>query len=269
MNKGIYYNFTDFKSAYEKLAYGRIGLFIHHSRFHEGHALCAMKAREKCDFVIGILHQNFGYEQLKVFGKQHDDDKPFEESDLIPLKTYSDLGLVLKDDYYPAFEYVDVFKKKFDLLFPPSFLEEKKIVDNLYVSLFLSCLFRYNFHEINKIHADYQVQTGRDRWRTIGYTKWVWDEYKCFIDVVDPQRDNTGNVVSGMKNKLPKHLQDRLNKPLLLPTFKCKEDVEEHIKDIEGLHVDYFFREYGWIQVKFYFEPHQWWADGLKLERDE
>jgi len=269
MNKGIYYNYTDFNKVYDLFAKGKIGMFAYHAKFHDGHKQCALLARENSDFVIGIFYQNFGAEQMKVLGKTYDDDKVFEDSDLDPLFEYSDIGLVLTGDYFPALEHWDEIKKDFDYRFPKSYLKEKGVVDNVYASLLLSFAFRYNFHHINKIHVDYCAQSGRDRWRTVGYTKWLWYEYGCKIDLRDPKRDEIGNVLSGMRNKLPKELQDRIKKPLILPTFMCKEDVEEHIKDIEGLHVGYFFREYGWIQVKFYFEPHQWWADGLKLEKDE
>lgn len=269
MTKGIYYNYPSFKQAYDIWSHGKIGMFAYHAKFHDGHKQCALLAREKCDFVIGVFYQNFGAEQKKVLGKMYDNDKKFENSDLIPLHLYSDLAIVLKDDYFPALDHWNEIKKEFDKLFPEEYLKEKEIRNNLYASFLLSFSFRYTFHDIYKIHVDYCAQSGRDRWRTIGYTKWLWDRYKCFIDLRDPKRDELGNVISGMKNKLPKHLQDRIKKPLILPTFKCKEDVENHIKDIDGLHVDYFFREYGWIQVKFYFEEHQWWADGLKLEKDE
>jgi hypothetical protein len=109
---------------------------------------------------------------------------------------------------------------------------------------------------------------GRDRWRVVKYDKWLQDRFNLTYDLLDAKRDGIGNVISGMRNKLPKEISDRIQKRLLLPHFVSRGEVEDHIKDIEGLHVGYFFREYGWIQCKFYFEPHQWWAEGLKLEED-
>lgn len=273
----IYYNMEEFKEEYDKLVDEikpkRIGLYAWHAKWHSGHQKCADMTNEKCDLVVGAHYQNFGREQLRILDVCYDKDKPWTEEDLKPFN-YCDIGYCQKNDYSPALDqHYDFVHKEFSRLYSNDYLIKEGIIGdgnhNLYASLRLATYWKCMFHEVYGIHADYCVNSGRDPWRFVGYIDWLWYKYGCRIDDIDPVRDELGNVISGMKEKLPQELKDRIKKTLVLPTFKSKEDVEEHIKDIEGLHVGYFFRRENWIQLKFYFEPHQWWADGLKLEKDE
>jgi hypothetical protein len=266
MGKLIFYDMPSFKEAYDKYKHGKIGMFAWHSKWHKGHQRCAELARENCDFVIGVHYQNFGALQQKAFNACYDVDIPWSENDLYPIKTYADIGYVQKENYFPDYEYWDYTESEFNRLFPEEYLIKLGMIGpnawNLYACLKLAITWRCMLHEIC-------AQSGREPWRLVGYTDWLWYKYGCKIDLIDPVKDESGNVISGMKNKLPEHLMKlATSKILILPTFKCKEDVEEHIKDIEGLHVGYFFKRKNWIQVKFYFEPHQWWADGIKIKEE-
>jgi hypothetical protein len=265
----IFYDMESFKEHFERHKHGKIGMYAWHAKWHIGHQKCAELAREKCDYVIGVHYQNFGDAQLKALGKCMDDDKPWESSDLEAFK-FSDIGLCQKDNYHPEIDHFEYCKKEFDRLYTPEYLKKEGMItdieNNLYASLFISTIWRCMFHEVYGIRADYIAQCGKDAWRFVGYIDWLWYKYGLRVDDIDAIRDEYGNVFSGMKHKLPSHLRQRMNKPLILPFFKTKDDVENHIKDIEGLHVEYFFRRNNWIMVKFFFERHQWWSEGLKLK---
>jgi len=266
----IVYNLEDLKKEYNERAHGRIGMWGFHAKLHDGHKQCGRIARENCDFVICFYWQNFGEGMRLLVGDSVDSDNPFSIEMANEAKQFSDLVMVFKDDYHPYLSYKKEISDIMDKEFPEELLIEKGVryEINLYGSLVYSVAVRFLIHNVYSIKVHYHPTCGRERWKMVGYPEWLEKEFGITYDLLDDWICTRRNVISGMRNKLPPEIFNRVHKKLLLPHFKSREDVEEHIKDIEGLHVGYFFREKGWIQCKFYFEPHQWWAEGLKLEEE-
>jgi len=270
----IVYTLEDLKKVYDKESHGRIGMWAFHAKLHDGHRQCAKIARQKSDYNICIHWQNFGEGMKLLVGDSVDPDNPIDNKVIEEALTYSDVVMIFKDNYHPYMEYYDYIKKVLDKDFPEELLIKKGIRNsvNLYGSLVYSVAVRILIHEIYQIKVHYHPTCGRERWKMAGYPEWCLRKFGLVYDLLEPAKDEYGNVISGMKNRLPEHIKKRINKQLILPHFKTREELEKNISDIEGLKIAYFFREQGWIQVQFYFEESPtkfWWVEGIKSEEKE
>ena len=263
----VVFNLDDLKEIYERNSHGKKGMWGFHSRCHEGHKQCAELTNKKCDWVIGILWNNFAAGVEWMTGTCDDVDHPLYSSDINELKQKSDVVMIFTGDYHPYKEHWQYIKPIFDSEFSERFLQVKGITDQqtLYGSLLYSVAVRIVIHEIYGLRVDYQAASGRDRWKHVKYNDWLYRRYGLYMDLQDAVRDYHGNVISGTRNNFPEEYNNRINKTLLLPEFKTIEEVNEHIKDIPDLKAVHFAREYGWIHVKFQFDSKHWWTEGLKL----
>lgn len=263
----VVFNLNDLKEIYDRDSHGKKGMWAFHSKFHSGHAQCARIVNKKCDWVVGVLWNNFAAGMKWMLGDSIDIDDAIRPHDIEVLKRFSDVVMVFTGDYHPYdrhwFSILNVIKKDF----PDKLLIEKGIKEelNIYGSLIYSVAVRYLMHEIYGLRIDYQAQCGRDRWRHIKYTDWVKEQFKLEIELFDAVRDEYGNVISGMRNRVPDKYNKRITKPLLLPDFKTLEEVNNYIKDIPDLKALHFAKENGWMHVKFQFAEQYWWSEGLKL----
>jgi len=271
--RGLYtpvvFTLSDLKEIYDRDAHGKKGMWCFHSKFHPGHAQNARMVNKKCDWVVGILWNNFAAGMEWMLGKTIDVDTPIYTTDIEVLKNMSDVVMVFTGDYHPYDKHWHTISQVIKERFPDELLIKHKVKEqyNLYSSLIYSIAVRMMIHEIYGIKLDYQCASGRDLWRHVGYTEWVKERFGLTMDIsLDAARDETGNVYSGMKNKCPEKYTKRINKPLLLPNHKTIEEVREHIKDISELEIVNFAVNYGWVHGKFEFAGKHWWTEGLKVE---
>jgi len=270
--RGLYtpvvFTLEDLKAIYDRDAHGKKGMWAFHSKFHDGHAQCAVQTNKVCDWVVGILWNNFAEGMRWMAGDTIDFDDPIRTTDVDVLKANSDVVMIFTGAYHPYKEHWGAIKKVFDEEFPHDFLEEMGITKelNLYTSLIYSVAVRLLIHEIYGIKLEYHASCGRDRWRYVKYTDWVKQRFNLHIELQDAVRDQYGNVISGMRNRVPDKYNSRIKKPLLLPEFETIEEVNDYIKDIPDLKAVHFEKEYGWIHVKFQFAEKYWWSEGLKCK---
>ena len=271
--RGIYtpvvFTLEDLKEIYDRDSHGTKGMWAFHTNFHPGHGQCAIMTNDKCDWVIGILWNNFAAGEEWMMGRTIEIDTPIHTSDIKVLKELSDVVMVFTGNYHPYKEHWDMITEVIKKEFPNDFLDyhEIRVQFNLYSSLIYSIAIRLLLHEIYGIKLDYHASCGRDLWRHAKYTEWVKERFGLTIDLsADAARDEFGNVYSGMKDKCPKEYTDRINKPLLLPEHKTIEEVNEYIKDIPELKAVNFTIRYGWIHAKFEFAGKHWWTEGLKCK---
>jgi len=245
---------------------GTIGMWSFHGKCHDGHIICAEKAQH-CDYVVGFMHNNMAEAERWMTGTTTLKSFPVLESDVNLLKKYTDVALILKGDYHPHKEHWGKIKNEFEEQFPIECLKEKGILDDRvsYNALLYAVAFRYLMHNVYNLKFDYQAQGGKDRYRSIGYTEYVFDRWGVKLDLIDSVRDEYGNSISKTISGLPKYLKDRINKPLLLPEFSSIDQVQEHINTIEGLKVLNFYRTSGWVHATFEFEGYKSWTEGVRL----
>lgn len=267
-NIPIVYNLNDLKTIYDKESHGIKGMWAFHAKCHAGHKKCGEITRKESDWMVGFYWNNFAAGIEKITGKTREVDSPILQYDIDELIKLCDVIIVFTENYHPYMEHYDYLKNEFDKVFPPDFLKEKKILQSptLYGSLIYSVFIRIVIHEIYNINLDFHTNCGRDRWRMIGYNNWCEKRFGCKMNLIEPILDKFGNSISGGEIRLPDNLKKRINKKLLKPNFKTIKEVENNIKDIEGLHVTNFIIEYGWIQCKFYFDKYQWWTEGIKCQ---
>jgi len=269
--KGLYtpvvFNLTDLKEIYDRDAHGKKGMWAFHRNFHEGHEKCAKRVNEKCDWVVGILWNNFAEGMRWMVGDTVDYDGPILNTDVEILKEYSDVVMIFTGDYHPYkphwFTILETIKKEF----PDKLLREKDIKNelSLYSSLIYSIAIRLTIHEIYGVDLDYHSSCGRDRWRFVKYNEWLKTRFNLEQELMDAVRDEYGNVVSATKRRIPSKYTNRIQKSLLLPDFENLEEVNNYINDIPDLKAVHFSKECGWIHVKFQFGKNHWWSEGLKL----
>lgn len=265
----IVYDLNELKKIYDLESYGKIGMWGFHAKLHDGHRQCARITKEKTDYNICFHWQNFGEGVRLLTGNNVDPDNPIDDKVIEEALKYSNVVMIFKDNYHPYLEHYKTIKEVLDRDFPEQLLIDTGIRSsiNLYGSLIYAVAIRVLLHKIYNIKIDYQASCGRERWKMVGYVEWCFDEFGLVHDLLEPVTDRLGNCLSGMKNRIPSEITNRINKKLILSEFNSKEDLEEHIKDIKGLKIDYFYKEYGWIQAKFYFEesPNEWWwVEGIK-----
>lgn len=272
MERGIYtpvvFELEHLKEIYDRDSHGFKGMWAFHSKFHAGHGQCAIQTNRVCDWVVGIHWNNFAEGMRWMAGDTIDVDDHIRTTDIKVLKELSDVVMVFTGDYHPYKEHWKTIKEIFDKEFPEDELRKQGMFDepNLYTSLLYSVAVRIMIHEIYGIKLDYHASCGRDRWRHAKYTAWSKERFGIEIELQDPVRDQYGNVLSGMKNRLSSKYAERINKALLLPSFETIEEVNEHIKDIPDLKAVSFFKEFGWIHCKFEFDGQYWWTEGLKCK---
>jgi hypothetical protein len=259
----IVYSYDDLKRLHPEN--GTRGLWIFQGKFHSGHQKCAESA-QKCDWVVGILFNNRAKVFEKLLGKNNIETFPVYESDIEYLKKYSDVGLILTGNYFPYQDYLKEIDNEFSEQFPIECLKEKGVLDDkdTYNSLFEAVATRYIIHGVYNLQFEYQGQGGKDRFRSVGYTDYVYDRWGLKLDLLDSQTDSYGNSISRTISGLPKHLKDRINKKLLLPDFENIEHVREHIKEIEGLKVINFYKMNGWVHATFSFDDYKAWTEGVR-----
>jgi len=267
----VVYTFDHLKEIYDRNSHGVKGQWGAHAKLHTGHKECCKQINDRCDWVLGIVYENFAAGQKILIGSTEETDSYVSDEDLDFYKNNSDVVLILRDDYHPFLEYMSYIDEQMSIEFPKDKLKKAGVLDNLnlYASLYYSVAIRIVQNEIYKIITNQQVSCGRDRWRTsVGYTEWLYRKYNLTVHLIDPIRDQFGNCMSGCKNKLPAELKNRINIPLLLPHFNSINDVREHIKNIKDLEIRYFYKENGWMQAKFYFSSLEdsWWSEGMKYE---
>ena len=270
--RGLYtpvvFTLSDLKEIYDRDAHGKKGMWAFHTQFHPGHGQCAKTTNEKCDWVIGILWNNFAAGMEWMVGRTIDIDTPIYTTDIEVLKNNSDVVMVFTGDYHPYKKHWHTISEVIKKEFPDELLVKYKIKEqfNLYSSLIYSIAVRLVIHEIYGIELSYHASCGRDLWRHVKYTDWVKERFDLLVDLNDVARDEYGNVYSGMKNKCPEKYTKRIKKPLLLPEHKTIEEVNDHIKDIPDLKAINFSINHGWIHVKFEFAGKHWWTEGLKCK---
>ena len=202
-----------------------------------------------------------------MVGDAPDEDDCIRVDDIKVLKDNSDAVMIFTGDYHPYKEHWDYIKSEIEKEFPLEELKIKGILDEwrLYATLVYSIAVRILIHEIYNIKIDYHPSCGRDVWRHAGYVQWLEKRFRLEQELADAVRDEYGNTISGMRNRIPDKYNRRINKTLLLPEFENIDDVNEYIKDIEDLKAVSFFKEYGWLNVRFQFKDKYWWSEGLKL----
>jgi hypothetical protein len=246
---------------------GTRGLWNVHANVHAGHIRCA-EAAQHCDIVAGILFNNMPEGERWMTGTTYLHDYPLTQSDISSMQKYSDVVLILKDDYHPYKDCWDEIKNEFDENFPIECLKEKGILEDqmTFNALLYAVAFRYVLHGIHDIHFDYQPAGGKDRYRSIGYMDYLFERWGIKIDLMDSVRDVFGNSISKTIGGLPKHLKDRINKPLLREGFECIKDAQSNIESIEGLSVTNFYRMNGWIHATFVFDGYKPWTEGIRCK---
>ena len=269
--KGLYtpvvFDLNDLREIYDRDAHGKKGMWAFHSKFHHGHGQCAVRTNEACDWVVGILWNNFAAGMEWMTGSTSEVDTSIYIKDIEVLKRMSDVVMVFTGDYHPYQKHWHTIKETFDKEFPKKFLKEKGIMDEdtLYSSLLYSVAIRLTMHEIYGIKLDYHASCGRDRWRHVKYKQWLKERFNLEQELFDAVRDDHGNVLSAARNRIPEQYTKRIQKPLLLPEFETIEEVNKYIKDIPDLKAVHFSKESDWIHVKFQFSDKYWWSEGLKL----
>ena len=271
MAKGIdtpvVFTLSDLKKIYDRDSHGIKGMWAFHSKYHDGHAKCASMTNLKCDWVVGILWNNFAEGMRWMVGDTHDIDDPIRVTDVHALKEQSDVVMIFTGEYHPYKNFWNKIQNVIDRDFPEQLLIDKGIRQELtlYSSLIYSIAIRVLMHDIYDIHLDYHASCGRDMWRFVKYKEWLKDKFGLEQELLDAVRDNNGNVISGMRNRIPYEYNSRINKPLILPHFESLEQVNDHINDIKDLKAVHFSKGFGWIHVKFKFSDKYWWSEGLKL----
>jgi hypothetical protein len=259
----IVYTYEDVKKLQPDT--GSIGMWSFHANCHEGHIRCAESAQH-CDWVVGFMHNNMADAERWMTGTTTLQNFPVLESDVDMLKKYSDVALILTGDYHPHQLYWESIKNEFSEHFPIECLKEKGILDDQisFNSLLYALSFRYLMHGVYNLRFDYQAQCGKDRYRTVGYTEYVLDRWGISVDLIDSVRDEYGNSISKTISGLPKHLKDRINKPLLIPEIQTIDELRTYIKSIDGLKVINFYRMNGWVHATFEFEGYKSWTEGIR-----
>jgi hypothetical protein len=143
---------------------------------------------------------------------------------------------------------------------------EKEILSDYetYIRLRYSVAFRYVLHGVYGINYDEQVQCGKDRFRSVGYSDYVFDRWGVRITLIDPVQDEFGNAISRTINGLPMNLRIRIDRKLVLPEFGCIEDVQDHVKSIEDLKVINFYLNDAWVHATFAFDGYKPWTEGVR-----
>lgn len=264
----VVFNLSDLKEIYDRDSHGKKGMWAFHAQFHPGHAQCARIVNDKCDWVVGILWNNFAAGMKWMMGKTIDIDTPIYKNDIEALKARSDVVMVFTGDYHPYKKHWHTISQIIKEEFPNELLDKYNIREqfNLHSSLIYSIAVRLVIHEIYGIKIDYHTSCGKDLWRHAKYKEWVVERFGLDLDLsFDVARDEYGNVYSAMKNKCPKKYTDRIKKPLLLPEHKSIEEINKYISDIPELKAVNFTINYGWIHAKFEFADKHWWTEGLNV----
>lgn len=261
----IVYSYEELKRFLPEV--GTRGLWCFQANFHDGHKRCA-EAVQYCDSVIGIMFNSRDIEERWMAGETNLEHFPIKNSDIDMLRKYSDIGLILTEEYQPFKNYWEDIKAEFEEQFPIECLKEKGVLDDRdsYNGLLHGIAFRYMLHGVYGIHIDYQSQGGKDRYRSVGYVDYVFDRWGVRIDLIDSVCDEFGNSISRTVSGLPKQLKERLNKPLLKPEFKSINEVKEHINTIEGLYVLNFYRTDKWVHATFSFYGYKAWTEGVRCK---
>jgi hypothetical protein len=259
----IVYSYEDVKRLHPST--GSRGMWAFQSHFHDGHKQCA-EAAQRCDWVVGMMFNNIAAAEIMLTGHTAHKDEPIIGSDMGALVRYSDVALVLTDDYHPYKNYMDQIREEFEEHFPIECLMEKGILDDqsTYTELYYAVAFRFMVHQVFGLQFDYQAQCGRDRYRVVGYVDYVLDRWGVPIDLLDSVKDEFGNSVSKSIIGLPKKLKDRLNIQLLKPEFTSIDQVREHVKLIDGLKVINFYLSRSWVHASFAFDGYRQWTEGVR-----
>jgi len=261
----IVYSYEDLKRSHP--TDGKKGMWAFHANCHQGHIKCA-EAAQHCDWVVGMLFNNMAEGERWMTGTTTLKEFSVSQSDIDILKKYSDVCLVLTGDYHPYKDHWSLIKSEFEEHFPIECLKEKGILEDQvsFNALLYAVSFRVLLHGVYGIYFDYQAQSGKDRYRTIGYVDYVLDRWGVSLDLIDAVRDEYGNSISKTIAGLPKHLKDKLDIPLLLSEFESIEEVREYIKPIEGLKIINFYRMNNWIHATFAFDGYKSWTEGIRCK---
>jgi hypothetical protein len=249
----VVFTLEDLKKVCDERAHGKVGMWAFHFEYHEGHLHCSNLVNESCDFVIGILWNNYGAGMEWMIGMADDADGPIKYQDVALLKERSDVVMIFAGDYHPFKGHWPYLKEEFDNYFTEEFLEAEGLnVASAYAALLYSVTARILMHEIYEIPTDYHPTCGRNAWRHV-YSHWLAERFNIDHTLNDAVRDKHGNIISSSRNRIPSKYTDRITKPLILPYFENLEEVNEHIKDIKDLKAEAYAKRHGWINVKFRF----------------
>jgi len=264
----VVFTLEDLKKIYDEDAHGRKGMWAFHRSFHKGHEQCRDITLQNNDWIVGILWNNVGKGMELLTDQTVDYDDFIRTSDVEMLKNNSDVVMIFTGDYHPYMKYRDFIYDVIKTDYSEKVLKEKGIRDSpgMWGSFVYSVAVRLLIHEIYGIKLDYHGACGKEIWRWGGYNTWCMDRFGLYLDTAVPVSDDLGNNYSTMKARMPQELSNRINKKLMLPHFKSIEEVEDHIKDIKDLKVEYFSRDQGWVRARFYFNADLWWTESIKIE---
>lgn len=234
----ITFDFSELKKITKDLP-GRKGAWYIGVQIHDGHRFLLEKLRKKVDHIIGIYYVNFFDHMEYVFrGKtipsmQH----AFEKQWYIDEEVINE-GEKLTDVFYTSCGTFNPLKSiNIDDIYKQ--LPDRKIPKYIKEDYHWLALLRVGQAVVKLMSENdiYQYQLGciKDCWKY--YQKQWSDEYTNIeYDLIEPLNDEYGNNISNSKREMI----DKIDRRILQPWMKNKQQANDYIKNIEGLEVTSF-----------------------------
>ena len=260
----IFYTLEDLGKKVDRIYanHKRIGAWFVGTKIHDGHRLLYNKAKNKCDYVIGVYCNTWSEQLYEIYGRKQDVAVGINNKTLNELVEKTDLVMVYANGY-TSFIDPKGLRKRSEKELPdnelPGFI--KNDAQNI-ASLRTAQSFHIKFNEYVKY--DYLGGGQKDPWR-LYYKNWH-DKYYPYIEyeLVTSVLDEYGNCLA---SSVPENIKKQINKPLLVPGMRSIEEVIENVKDIDGLRVVFFNYnpENNFLNARFQCgdDENMWWNQGL------
>jgi|WetSurSiteA1Bulk_404760.scaffolds.fasta_scaffold00566_3 hypothetical protein len=263
----IFYNLDDLGDYVNKID-KKVGIWSigNHGEIHDGHRKCYEAVKNNSEFIIGLIANTWLLQIAKI--SEHPILPvilPISKTAIKELEEKCNT-IMIYDNKYTAFlkpkRLLKWAKESLPISTLPSFISENELIMD---SLRAAQMFKRTLNE--KIKYSYHCGSLKDPWRFY-YARWqneIWKDR--FYDLIEPSSDEYGQSIS---DSYPKSLREQINKPLLLKGMRTIEDLQQNIKDIEGLTILYFVYDPNtkYILARFCHNdfPNKWWNVGLKDE---
>lgn len=262
----IVYNLEDLGKYVDKVQYKKIGVWSigNHGEIHDGHRKCYQFVKKHSDFVIGVIFNTWMLQISQISQIEREVKTiPISKNMIKEIKSLCDI-IMIYDKNYTSFKKPIELRKQAEYELPdnqlPKFIQDNNdILDSLRTAQAVKIVMN------DLVPYHYNCGSLKDPWRYYyarwHNQKWLFRTY----ELIKPETDKFGQSLS---DSYPQSLQEKINKPLLLKEMRSIEDLQNNIKDIEGLKVLFFAYDptTNYILARFYHDdfPNKWWNISLE-----